>query len=85
MTLDQAIDDIKQRIIAVSPDAVLRVIRASEEEASIRAYAPAKDETAIKDATREPTFQMLTDSGLDVQVIFYDVATSLPPDEEAAS
>lgn len=83
MTLDEAIDDIKGRIVAISPDAVIRVMRASDEEASIRAYAPAEHENAIKDATREQTFDLLTSSGLDVQVIFYDIATSLPPEEEA--
>ncbi|NJL03836.1 MAG: hypothetical protein HC911_02740 [Chloroflexaceae bacterium] len=81
MTLEEAIADLKQRIQAVSPDAVIRVLRASAEEASIRAYAKADDETAIKDATRETTFEMLTSDGLDVQVIFYDIATSLPPEE----
>jgi hypothetical protein len=81
MTLDEAIADIRSRITAVSPDAVIRVMRASDEEASIRAYAPADHEAAIKDATRDHTFEMLTNDGLDVQVIFYDIATSLPPDE----
>ncbi|NJK80704.1 MAG: hypothetical protein HC876_18650 [Chloroflexaceae bacterium] len=81
MTLDEAIEDIKGRILNVSPEAVIRVIRASGEEASIRAYAAANHEQAIKDATREPTFEMLTNDGLDVQVIFYDIATSLPPAE----
>ena len=60
MTLEEAIADLKQRIQAVSPDAVIRVLRVSDEEASIRAYAKAE---------------------LDVQVIFYDIATSLPPEE----
>jgi hypothetical protein len=82
MTLDEAITDLKNRVLAVSPDAVIRVMRTSEEEASIRAYAPAEHENAIKDATRDQTFELLTDSGLDVQVIFYDIATSLPPEEE---
>jgi hypothetical protein len=81
MTLDEAIADIRSRISAVSPDAVIRVMRASDEEASIRAYAPADHEAAIKDATRDHTFEMLTNDGLDVQVIFYDIATSLPPEE----
>jgi hypothetical protein len=81
MTLDEAIADIRSRITTVSPDAVIRVMRTSDEEASIRAYAPADHETAIKDATRDHTFEMLTNDGLDVQVIFYDIATSLPPDE----
>jgi hypothetical protein len=82
MTLDEAIADLKNRITAVSPDAVIRIMHGSDEEASIRAYAPAEHETAIKEATREPTFQLLTNEGLDVQVIFYDIATSLPPEEE---
>lgn len=81
MTLDEAIDDLKSRILVVSADAVIRVMRSSDEEASIRAYAPADKETAIKDATRDQTLQLLTDDGLDVQVIFYDIATSLPPEE----
>jgi hypothetical protein len=83
MTLDEAIQDLQGRIAAVSPDAVIRVMRTSEEEASIRAYAPAEHETAIKEATRDHTFELLTNDGLDVQVIFYDIATSLPPEEEA--
>jgi hypothetical protein len=82
MTLDEAISDVKNRILAVSPEAEIRVMRTSEEEASIRAYAAAEHEAAIKDATRDTTFELLTDSGLDVQVIFYDIATSLPPAEE---
>jgi hypothetical protein len=82
MTLDEAIEDLKSRIIAISPTAVIRVMRASDEEASIRAYSPAADEEAIKDATRDHTFKLLTEEGLDVQVIFYDIATSLPPEEE---
>jgi hypothetical protein len=81
MTLDEAIEDLKSRISAVSPEAVIRVMRASDEEASIRAYAPADHEASIKDATREQTLELLTSSGIDVQVIFYDIATSLPPEE----
>lgn len=81
MTLDEAITDLKDRILAVSPDAVIRLTRASDEEATIRAYAPADKETAIKDATRDRTIELFSD-GLDIQVIYYDIATSLPPEEE---
>lgn len=81
MTLDEAIDHLKGCINTVSPDAVIRVMRTSDEEASIRAYAPAEHEASIKDATREQTLELLTNSGVDVQVIFYDIATSLPPEE----
>lgn len=82
MTLDEAIEDIKGRVLQISPDAIIRVMRTSAEEASIRAYAQADHEGPIKEATRDPTFELLTNEGLDVQVIFYDIATSLPPEEE---
>jgi len=82
MSLDQAIIDIQNSIKSVSPEAVIRVLRQSDVEATIRAYAPAEHETAVKEATRETTFQLLTNQGLDVQVLFYDIATSLPPEEE---
>lgn len=81
MTLDEAITDLKQRVLASSASAVIRVTRISDEEASIRAYAPAADEGAIKAATADFTFQLLTGEGLDVQVLVYDIATSLPPEE----
>ncbi|NTW97376.1 MAG: hypothetical protein HGB28_02375 [Oscillochloris sp.] len=81
MTLDEAIADITRRISAASPGSVVRITRVSGEEASIRAYAPTADEGAIKEATQDFTLQLLTGEGLDVQVLVYDIATSLPPDE----
>lgn len=81
MTLEEAIAEISRRVTAASPEAVLRISRASDEEASIRAYAPAGAETAIKAATQDYTMQLLTGEGLDVQVLVYDIATSLPPEE----
>ena len=81
MTLDEAIADLTDRIKSASPDAVVRVQRRSAEEAAIRAYAPADHETAIKAATQEITLNLLTGEGLDVQVLVYDIATSLPPSE----
>jgi hypothetical protein len=81
MTLDEAIAEITRRINAASAGAVVRVSRVSDEEASIRAYAPTADEGAIKEATHDYTFDLLTAQGLDVQVIVYDIATSLPPEE----
>jgi hypothetical protein len=81
MTIDDAIADLTERIKSASPDAVVRVKRRSDEEASIRAYAPADDEGAIKEATQEITLSLLTNEGLDVQVLVYDIATSLPPSE----
>lgn len=81
MTLDEAIAEVSQRVLAACPEAVLRIARASDEEASIRAYAPAGAETAIKATTQEYTMELLTGEGLDVQVLVYDIATSLPPEE----
>jgi hypothetical protein len=81
MTLDEAIDDLVSRIKGASPEAVIRIKRRSGEEASIRAYAPVDHEEAIKSATQEVTLKLLTEDGLDVQVLVYDIATSLPPSE----
>jgi len=81
MTIDDAIADLTARIISASPDAVVRVKRRSDEEATIRVYAPADHEEAIKSATQEQTLSLLTGEGLDVQVLVYDIATSLPPDQ----
>ena len=81
MTLDEAISDLTARINDASPNAVVRVQRRSAEEAAIRAYAPADDESAIKAATQDVTLKLLIEEGLDVQVLVYDAATSLPPAE----
>ena len=81
MTIDDAIAELSERIRNVSPQAVIRVKRRSDEEASIRAYAPADDENALRDATQEITLNLLIAEGLDVQVLVYDIHTSLPPAE----
>lgn len=82
MTLDEAIADLTARIKGASPAAVLRIQRRSAEEGAIRAYAPAEHEEAIKAATQETTLRLLTEEGIDVQVLVYDIATSLPPDQQ---
>jgi hypothetical protein len=81
MTVDDAIADLLARIKDACSDAVIRVKRRSDEEASIRVYAPVDHENAIKAATQEITLGLLTNDGLDVQVLVYDIATSLPPSE----
>jgi hypothetical protein len=81
MTLDKAIADLKAKITAVSPEAVIREQRAAQDEARIRVYAPADHEAPIKAATVEPTIQLMMQDGLDIQVFVYDIATSLPPEE----
>lgn len=80
MTIDEAIADLTAQIKIVAPEAVIRVMRVSDEESTIRAYAPADYESAIKEATQERTLSFLTTNGLDVRVLVYDIATSLPPD-----
>ncbi|NOK62218.1 MAG: hypothetical protein GFH27_549327n48 [Chloroflexi bacterium AL-W] len=80
MTLDEAITDLTNRIKEVSPDVVIRVQRRSDDGAAIRAYAPAQDEGTIKSATQERTLNLLVEEGIDVQVLVYDIATSLPSD-----
>lgn len=81
MTIDDAIADLTARIKDASQAAVIRVKRRSAEEASIRVYAPADHEAQIKSATQEQTLSLLTGEGLDVQVLVYDIATSLPPEQ----
>lgn len=81
MNMDDAIAELTARIMAASPAAVIRTKRRSADEASIRAYAPADHEAAIKQATQDLTLSLLTESDLDVQVLVYDIATSLPPDQ----
>jgi len=81
MTLDEAIADLTDRIKSASPEAIVRVQRRSDEEAALRAYAPADHEAAIKAATQEITLNLLIGESLDVQVLVYDIATSLPPSE----
>jgi hypothetical protein len=81
MTIDDAIADLTERIKSASSDTVIRVKRRSDEEATIRAYAAADHADAIKDATQEITLSLLKD-GLDIQVLVYDIATSLPPDQQ---
>ncbi|GAB4129787.1 MAG: hypothetical protein OHK0050_43840 [Roseiflexaceae bacterium] len=80
MTIDEAISSLTDRIKSVSPDVVIRIQRRAD-SASIRAYAPADHEEPIKDATRDMTLNLMINDGIDVQVLVYDIATSLPPDE----
>ncbi len=81
MTLDEAIAELTRRITAASADAVVRVTRVSEERLRALARDSHVFEGAIKQATQDLTLQLLTADGLDVQVLVYDIATSLPPEE----
>jgi hypothetical protein len=81
MTLDDAIASLTRLVKEASPNAVIRIQRRSADSASIRAYAPADHEGPIKEAVQETTLNLLVKDGLDVQVLVYDIATSLPPGE----
>jgi hypothetical protein len=81
MTIDEAVAELTAQIKSVSPDAVVRVKRRSDQEASIRTYAPADQESTIKAATQDITVSLLTNEDLDVQVLVYDIATSQPSSE----
>lgn len=80
MPIEDAIADLTSRIKAVSPDAVIRTKKRNAEEATIRVYASAEHENAIKQEVQPITLSLLTGEGLDVQVLVYDIATSLPPE-----
>jgi hypothetical protein len=79
MTIDDAITDLTERVKGAYAEAVIRVKKRSADEATIRVYAPADQEEAIKAATQDITLSLLTGESLDVQVLVYDIATSLPP------
>lgn len=79
MTIDDAVADLKAKILAVAPTAEVRVMRASDEEARISVYAAAGELGTIQDATREPSITLMTTEGLDVQIFAYDIASKTPP------
>lgn len=81
MSIDEAIAELTGQITSVYSDAVIRTKRRSDDTAIIRVYAPADQEEALREATRDQTIALLTEHGLDVQVLVYDISTSLPPEE----
>jgi hypothetical protein len=72
MSLDEAIQQMNNRIKSVSPGAEIKVVRMSEEEARLSVYAPAGDMQKIKDETFLPAIELLNSDGLDIQVFVYD-------------
>lgn len=72
MSLDEAIQQISEKIKAACPSAEIKTIRMSDEEARLSVYAPAADIQAIKDATFLPAIELLNSEGLDIQVFVYD-------------
>lgn len=76
MHLEEAIQQMQSKILAVSPGAMIKVARISAEEARLSVYAPVEEMQAIKDATFQPVLDFLNNEGLDVQVFVYDVASA---------
>ena len=63
---------MNDKIKAASPQAEIKVVKMSEEEARLSVYAPAGDIQMIKDVTFLPAIELLNNEGLDIQVFVYD-------------
>jgi hypothetical protein len=72
MSLDDAINDMKSKILAVSPGAQIKALKMSDEDARVTVLAPAGEMQAIKDATFKPAIDYLNNEGYDIQVNVYD-------------
>ena len=72
MTLEDAIQQMTEKIKAACGGAELKTVRMSDEEARLSVYAPAGDMQKIKDATFQPAIDFLNTDGLDIQVFVYD-------------
>jgi hypothetical protein len=72
MSLDDAIQQMNDKIKAACPSAEIKVVKMSEEEARLSVYASAGDTQKIKDATFLPAIEFLNSDGLDIQVFVYD-------------
>jgi hypothetical protein len=72
MSLDEAIQQMSDKIKGVCPGAEIKTVKMSDEEARLSVYAPAGDIQKIKDATFQPAIDLLNSDGLDIQVFVYD-------------
>jgi hypothetical protein len=72
MSLDEAIQQMSDKIKSASPGAEIKSVKMSDEEARLSVYAPAVDIQKIKDATFMPAIDYLNNDGLDIQVFVYD-------------
>ncbi|MFO3796518.1 MAG: hypothetical protein ACK8QZ_04435 [Anaerolineales bacterium] len=71
MTIEEAVQEIQKRIQTVSPQAEIKTVIISAEEARLSVYARSSEVQAIKDATFQPVLDLLQ-RGLDVQVFVYE-------------
>jgi hypothetical protein len=72
MKLDDAIEQVKAKISAVSKGAEMKAVKMSDEEARLTVLAPKTDLQVIKDITFRPVLDLLNNYGLDIQVLVYD-------------
>ena len=72
MSLDDAIQQMSNKIKGVCPSAEIKTVKMSDEEARLSVYAPAGDIQKIQDATFMPAIDLLNNDGLDIQVFVYD-------------
>jgi hypothetical protein len=72
MSLDDAIQQMSDKIKTACPGAEIKSVKMSDEEARLSVYAPARDMQNIKDATFMPAIELLNNEGLDIQVFVYD-------------
>ncbi|HEX9385084.1 MAG TPA: hypothetical protein VF918_02105 [Anaerolineales bacterium] len=72
MSLDEAIQQMSDKIKAACAQVEIKMVKMSEEEARLSVYAPAGDIQKIKDATFQPAIDLLNSDGLDIQVFVYD-------------
>jgi hypothetical protein len=75
MSIDDAIKKMTDLIKTSCASAEIKAAKMSDEEARLSVYAPAADMQKIKDATFQPSMDMLNSDGMDVQVFVYDTNT----------
>jgi hypothetical protein len=72
MNIDDAIQQMTDKIKAACASAEVKAVKMSDEEARLSVYAPAGDIQKIKDATFQPAIDLLNQDGLDIQVFVYE-------------
>ena len=72
MSLDEAIQQMSDKIKSASPGAEIKSVKMSDEEARLSVYAPAAEIQMITDATFMPAIELLNSEGFDIQVFVYD-------------
>ena len=72
MNIDDAIQQMNEKIKAACASAEVKAVKMSDEEARLSVYAPVSDIQKIKDATFQPAIDLLNKDGLDIQVFVYE-------------